>query len=470
MSDSTRSDQGWLSDASRGGRAPSGFALSVAWSLSEPARVGEVAELPRGQASVLGRGGPQPDDGAPRLSLRRARPGARERGAPIASPGISRVQLRLSAADARGFEVESVGKAALHVDGVATRRARVTLGARLHIDRQLLLVVVRAPDELSARAAAPSFGFGEPDELGLVGESARAYALRDQLAFLARRAGHVFVRGPSGAGKELCARALHALSPRARAPFVSRNAATLPPGIIDAELFGNARNYPNAGLRERKGIVGEADGGTLFLDEVAELPEELQAHLLRLLDGGEYHRLGDETPRRADLRIIGATNRDEASMKHDLLARFTLRLDVPGLDERLEDVPLIARAILRRHARADDELRRRFFDGEHPRLDPGLVEALLARRYTTHVREVETMLLSSLAASRGVFLVAPEPAPTRPSPQPARPEGPPPSREQIEAELALCEGNVSQAWRRLGLSSRDALRRLMKKHEIAGRG
>ena len=472
MSDRTRSEQGWLTDASRGGAGHAGFALSIAWSLSEPSRLAESADLPAGRASVLGRGGPQPDDRAVRVSFRRVRPGVRGPSQPLASPGVSRVQLRFSAPDASGFEVESVGKSALFVDGVRTTRARVSVGSRLHVERQLLLLVVRAADELSTRSAPPEFPFGEADAFGVVGESSRAYALRDQLAFLARRTGHVFVRGPSGAGKELCARALHALSTRATGPFVSRNAATLPTGIIDAELFGNARNYPNAGMRERRGIVGEADGGTLFLDEIAELPEELQAHLLRLLDSGEYHRLGDEASQRADLRVVGATNRDEAALKHDLLARFTLRIDVPGLDERVDDIPLIARAILRRHARSDDELRRRFFDGDHPRIEPALIEALLTRRYTTHVREVETMLLSSLAVSRGSFLALP--AGTRrveAGPAPGRGDvRPPPTREQIEAELARNGGNVSQAWRDLGLSSRDALRRLMKKHEIAGRG
>ncbi len=465
VSEQTRSEQGWLTDPSRGGRG-GGVALARGWSMSDPERVGERAELPRGGAAVLGRGDAQAGDPGARLLFRQARPGSRAKGSPLASPGVSRVQLCFTPAG-RGFDVESVGKAALFVDGVACSSARVSIGTRLYVERQLLLLVVDA-GELSPRAPAPPFAFGEPDPHGFVGESPRAYALRDELAFLARRSGHVLVQGPSGAGKELCARALHELSPRARGPFVARNAATLPPGIIDAELFGNAHNYPNAGMRARRGLVGEADGGALFLDELAELPEELQAHLLRLLDAGEYHRLGDDAARRAELRLIGATNRDPAALKHDLLARLPLRVVVPGLDERLEDVPLLVRSILRRHAARDDELRHRFFHGAHPRVDPALQEALLTHVYSTHVRELEALLIASMAASRGNFLELGDAVLARLRPRASARATDPVTltREELAAGLARAGGNVSQAWRLLGLSSRDALRRLMKKHAL----
>ncbi len=137
------------------------------------------------------------------------------------------------------------------------------------------------------------------------------WQMRERIAFAANAGKHVLLHGESGTGKELAARALHALSSRAGKPFVSRNAATLPSGLIDAELFGSARNYPNAGMPERAGLVGQADGGTLFLDEIAEIPAEQQAHLLRVLDAdGEYQRLGEATTRRSDLVLVGATNRD----------------------------------------------------------------------------------------------------------------------------------------------------------------
>ena len=133
---------------------------------------------------------------------------------------------------------------------------------------------------------------------------------------------------------------------------MSRNgSATLPAGLIDAELFGNVANYPNAGMAERPGLIGEADGSTLFLDEIGELPDALQTHLLRVLDdGGEYQRLGDARRRHADLRLIAATNRPVRQLKHDLAARLRLRVHLPGLNERPEDVPLLARFLLQRAA------------------------------------------------------------------------------------------------------------------------
>ncbi len=132
---------------------------------------------------------------------------------------------------------------------------------------------------------------------------------------------------------------------------------------MDAELFGHAKNYPNQGSPERRGLVGEADGGTLFLDEFAELPASLQAHLLRVLDDGEYHRLGDARARRADLRLIAATNRPEQSLKHDVLARLKARIAVPDFDARREDIPLLVAHLLRRQAAGAPALLERFFPG-----------------------------------------------------------------------------------------------------------
>src|SRR5262249_14365097 len=172
---------------------------------------------------------------------------------------------------------------------------------------------------------------------------------------------NVLIHGPSGTGKELAARAVHALSRRAKRPLVARNAATLPPGLVDAELFGNVKNYPNPGTPERPGLIAQADGGTLFLDEIGELPWDLQAHLLRVLDaGGESHRLGEATARRASIRLVAATNRAPGELKHDLLARLTLRLVMPELAARPEDIPLLVRHLLRRAAEQSPDIGRRF--------------------------------------------------------------------------------------------------------------
>jgi two-component system nitrogen regulation response regulator GlnG/two-component system response regulator HydG len=327
-----------------------------------------------------------------------------------------------------------------------------------------------------------------------VGESPAAYRLRDLAAFHAKASTNVLLLGPSGSGKELAARAIHRLSRRADRPWVARNAATFPAGLIDAELFGNPRNYPNPGMAERPGLIGQADGGTLFLDEIGELPAELQAHLLRVLDGdGEYHRLGEAAPRRADLRLVAATNRDAQALKHDLLARLTLRLRLPGLEERREDIPLLARHLLKQAAARDPEVAARFvadkgaWAGE-PRIDPALVDHLVRHHFAAHLRELETLLWQAMAGSRHYYVAlteevlahwTPAPRPAREDPRPADPpvgldEAPPPAQpgappeptlDEIRAAIAAADGNLARAARALGLS-RYALYRVLRKHGI----
>src|SRR5262249_39430583 len=156
------------------------------------------------------------------------------------------------------------------------------------------------PARLPAPPEAGAHPFGEPDADGLVGESPAMWALRGAIAAAARRDLHALVLGPSGTGKELVARAIHARSARSGRPLVARNAATIPESLMDAELFGNVRSYPNPGTPERAGLIGQAHRSTLFLDEIAELPVSLQAHLLRVLDEGDYQRLGEATARKSD--------------------------------------------------------------------------------------------------------------------------------------------------------------------------
>jgi DNA-binding NtrC family response regulator len=253
---------------------------------------------------------------------------------------------------------------------------------------------------------------------------------------------------------------------------VARNAATLPPSLVDAELFGHARNYPNPGAPERPGLIGQADGGTLFLDEIGEVSHEVQAHLLRVLDAGEYHRLGEATARRADLRLIAATNRADSELKHDLAARLPLRVKVPDLDERREDIPLLSCHLLRRARQANPEPLDRFFAGDHPRLDPALVDHLVRRPYTTHVRELDAILWRAMTASPSDVVVLPADLDAGPAAPPAAPKasrrGPSaePTVDEIRAAARQNGGNLAQAARALGLANRYALYRLLKRHGI----
>lgn len=461
--------------------------LAIAWSREQPGRIGETAAI--AGPTVLGRGEPEPEPGVPVARFERWRPLVARPTPPLGDSRLSRVQLKLRPLTSGSLAVENLGRCRMLINGVERNTAEVRVGDTLTLRNTLILTVVRrtAPSSaLGASAQAQAFVFGEPDPHGIVGEGAAAWKLRAELAFAARTDHHVLLRGPSGVGKELAARTVHAMSSRAGRPLIARNAATFPEGLVDAELFGCAKNYPNVGSPERAGLVGEADGSFLFLDEIGELAPAMQAHLLRVLDrGGEYQRLGETRLRRSDLRLIAATNRPLTALKHDFTARFTSRVELPGLEARREDIPLLLRAILRRAAR-DVSVHDRFFlptdDGaREPRIEPGLIEALLRHPFTHHARELERIAWRAIATSPGEFVaLTPEVeaelcvAPAVASPEPAAAARTPNDevdlesidRAQIQAALAAADGRAAVAAERLGLRNRYVLYRLMKKHGI----
>jgi DNA-binding NtrC family response regulator len=374
----------------------------------------------------------------------------------------------------------------MEIRGQPVDRAVLAPGDTLLLKGQLLLFCTRRPRRLAAlqsAAIADAPAFGRPDAHGIVGESPATWRLRDQLAWLARADEHTLILGESGAGKELCPRAIHAQSTRARGPFVARNAATIPHGLVDAELFGNVKGYPNPGMPERPGLIGAADGGTLFLDEIGELPHGLQASLLRVLDdGGEYMNLGGAAVKRSRLRLLGATNRELTALKHDLAARFVLRLEVPGLDERRDDIPLVMHHLLRRTAAKSPEATRRFLapGGGELQVKASLVAHLLQARYTTHVRELAALLWRAMSTSTGSAIEwageAPASGPGAPSPDTEEsaealvddPSVPEPSEAEVRAALAAHGANIVRTAKALRLSSRYVLYRLMRKHGIEG--
>jgi two-component system, NtrC family, response regulator HydG len=475
----TDTSVGWIERGSRQETTPC-MALVVAWSHSEPELLAELVLTGEDEPDrLLGRGEARAEDSWPRLQLRRQRPPGWLRPAqsskPISGPRISREQLRIKPSKAR-LEVERVGRCAMSINGQRTNFGVLSPGDTLLLDGELLLLCAERASGMPELRDYPErlwFEYGEADPHGIVGESPGIWALRDRLAFLAQREGHVLILGESGSGKELAARALHELSPRAARRLVSRNAATLPSGLIDAELFGNARNYPNAGMAERAGLIGEADGSTLFLDEIGELDTDLQAHLLRVLDhGGEYQRLGDATSRRADIRLIAATNRAENALKQDLTARLKLRVTIESLLSHREDIPLLARHLLRRAAARDPAIGERFFEGWNgksgePRLDPLLIDRLLRHTYAYHVRELEVLLWTAMAGSQGHFIALTPEVEARLTPISESNDSADLSAARIQECLDRHGGNQSRAYRELGLKNRDALYRLIKKHNLS---
>jgi len=227
---------------------------------------------------------------------------------------------------------------------------------------------------------------------GLVGRCPAIESMRRDVRQFGASDVRVHVFGETGTGKERVARALHELSPRASRGFVPVNAAGIGDDLLIAELFGHARGAFTGAVAARDGYVAEAEGGTLFLDEVAELSPLAQARLLRFLQEGEYRRLGETVLRKADVRLVSATNVDLAErvrlgrFRHDLWFRLkTERLVVPPLRERGGDVLLLAHHFL--------ELLARGRGVAVPRLTPAAEDALLAHAWPGNVRELESEML-----------------------------------------------------------------------------
>jgi transcriptional regulator with AAA-type ATPase domain len=447
--------------------------LVLAWSLDEPSRLGEV--LPIANRTSIGRGGPLDDDPAPRTTLHQMRPGSTVAGPPIASARIGRRQLLVEPRGEDELFVRSIGPARVRLNGRFVTEATAQTGDILEIHNAAVFLVASRPAMLPEQGFRPrTFPYGAPDPFGIVGESEAAWRLREVIAFAASTTRHVLILGDSGAGKELAARAVHGMSARRMKRFIARNAATMPETLLDAELFGNVKNYPNPGMPERPGLIGEADGSTLFLDEIGDLPERCQVHLLRVLDDdGEYHRLGDAHPRRSSFRLIAATNRPPESLKHDFLARFTHRIEIPGFDERREDVPLVLAEILRRMARDNPTIAERFFerrsgDLAEPRLAPDLVVRLLRHSFTHHVRELHRLVWLALGTADADYIGVTADVERELQQTPDETvELAEPDRDTLARTFAEHGRSPTRAAKALGLKNRYVLLRLLKKHGLS---
>ena len=195
---------------------------------------------------------------------------------------------------------------------------------------------------------------GSPE---IIGEAPSMQEVFRAIGRLSRSKITVLINGESGTGKELVARALHRHSPRADKPFIALNTAAIPRELLESELFGHERGAFTGAQAMRRGRFEQADNGTLFLDEIGDMPSELQTRLLRVLAEGEFYRVGGHTPIKVDVRIIAATHQDleqrvvEGRFREDLFHRLNvIRVHMPSLRERREDIPLLMKHFLTRAA------------------------------------------------------------------------------------------------------------------------
>jgi transcriptional regulator with PAS, ATPase and Fis domain len=239
----------------------------------------------------------------------------------------------------------------------------------------------------------------------LLGADPQMLEVSRRIRLVAPRATTVLVQGPTGTGKELVARALHRLSPRASRPFVAINCAAIPEALLEAELFGHTRGAFTGAVQGRTGRIEAADGGTLFLDEIGELPLSLQAKLLRFVECGEIQRVGENEPVRVDVRIIAATHRKlrklaaSGAFRSDLYYRLSVFLiQTPALAGRVDDIALLAQNALRRLAASEPA----------KQLTPEAWRRLTSHAWPGNVRELEHTLERAWILSEGSDLIGAE--------------------------------------------------------------
>lgn len=267
-------------------------------------------------------------------------------------------------------------------------------------------------ERASRRAAAGASDDGTQPPGAMVGERSMMQSSSPAMQEVFRAIGRlatssvtVLITGESGTGKELIARALHQHGNRAEGPFIALNAAAIPKDLLEAELFGHERGAFTGATQQRRGRFEEARGGTLFLDEIGDMPFDLQTRLLRVLAEGSFYRVGGSQPVRADVRIIAATHQPleqrvaEGRFREDLFHRLNvIRLRLPPLRERREDIPALAELFLRNSARDLNVAPRQ--------LAPTALEALMAFDYPGNIRQLENFCqwLTVMSSSQWVEL------------------------------------------------------------------
>lgn len=254
------------------------------------------------------------------------------------------------------------------------------------VDRALQLQALKHENESLKRTLA-----GDGETFGMIGRDTRMCQIFETIRTAAPSDASVLIEGESGTGKELIASAFHTQSQRAAGPFIRINCAAIPHELIESELFGYKRGAFTGADRDKRGLIEASNNGTLLLDEIAEMPTHLQTKLLRVLQERRLRRLGDEREIDVNFRLVSATNRntlallDEGILRKDLYFRIsTIKVKVPPLRERLDDVPLIANRFLKRF---NEQYGKRIRD-----IAPDTVMRLVRYDWPGNIRQLESVI------------------------------------------------------------------------------
>ena len=391
----------------------------------------------------------------------------------LGDPYISRQQLRVRWRPHQlCFEVEPLGKRQVTVVNLSlgapeptflpiSQPTRLDPGALIAIGNRALLML----------DVAPWHDASQP-RLGMVGETEAIWHLRDEITQVSGMDRPVLILGPTGAGKELVARALHATSPRAAQTFLPVNCAALPEHLAESLLFGHEKGSFTGATAQRSGFFRDADSGTLFLDELGELSMGIQAKLLRVLQDHQVYPVGASTPNPVDTWLVAATNRDpeleisRGNLRSDFYFRIaTLPVHVPPLKERRPDVPLLFVHFLTQRRERHPQLARLWGGGSSsgPSIPIAFVIDLMRRAWSGNIRELQNVVEQTVRQNLhdGPF-VAPEPPtatgpvhPASPSraPEASRaPEPPPAQAPAARATVPLDRKTQNEVARELGIS------------------
>jgi len=408
---------------------------------------GRTVELPRGE-HLLG--------GSSKCQIR------------LTDRSVSRQHLKLDVREDRVVAVDLGSRNGTTCDGRRFTELEVGPGTVLTLGNTSIKLLPRDTRERPLLLS-------DRDRYGqLVGRSRKMRELFTTLERLAPGGSDVLIQGETGTGKELCAEAIHHDSPRAKGPFVIVDLAGIAPSLLESELFGHVKGAFTGAHADRAGAFERAQGGTVFLDEVGELPLDLQPRLLRALERRQVKRVGGNDYRSVDVRVVAATHVDleaavrDGKFRRDLFHRLAvLRITLPALRERPEDIPLLVDTILERMGRPPSALsdQTRALLSQYPW--PGNVREL--RNVVDQVVNLGEEMLPALEGGSG--------------PGEARPSAPDLSlpfkeakekliegfeRDYLKGLIERCEGNISRASREAGID-RVYLRKLLRKHGLDAR-